>query len=67
MLWLVLVAAVLLLVGCLMPPPMGYDTHSWRQEERLPDRNTIDKPGKCEVRRVLVRTTGEYKCREYRC
>jgi hypothetical protein len=31
----------------------------------LPDRFTIDKPGKCEVR--CVRDRRRYKCKEYRC
>jgi hypothetical protein len=48
----------------------GYRT--WRPErprgwyERdLPDRFTIEKPGKCEVR--CERVGNRYKCREYRC
>lgn len=36
----------------------------WREQD-LPDRFTIDKPGKCEVR--CERRGREYKCREYRC
>jgi hypothetical protein len=33
--------------------------------QELPDRFTIDKPGKCEV--ICERRGREYKCREYRC
>jgi hypothetical protein len=36
----------------------------WR-EHHLPDRFTIDKPGKCEV--ICERIGRAYKCREYRC
>ena len=36
----------------------------WRGQE-LPDRFTIDKPGKCEV--ICQRIGREYKCKEYRC
>ena len=35
-------------------------------ERDLPDRFTIDKPGKCEVR-CEYDGRGRYKCREYRC
>jgi len=31
----------------------------------LPDRFTIDKPGKCEV--ICERVGRSYKCKEYRC
>jgi hypothetical protein len=47
-------------------------TRTWRpdQDRRyrgqpLPDRFTIDKPGKCEV--ICERVGRQYKCREYRC
>jgi hypothetical protein len=40
---------------------------SRRERSTLPDRITIEKPGKCEVRCTRVHSTGEYKCREYRC
>jgi hypothetical protein len=39
------------------------DRRGYRQE--LPDRFTIDKPGRCEV--ICERVGREYKCREYRC
>jgi hypothetical protein len=48
----------------------GYRTYrperprGWR-DRNLPDRFTIDKPGKCEVQ--CVRDGNKYKCREYRC
>jgi hypothetical protein len=43
----------------------GYpDDRRWRGQQ-LPDRFTIDKPGKCEV--ICERRGREYKCREYRC
>jgi hypothetical protein len=37
----------------------------WRERD-LPDRFTIDKPGKCEVR-CESDGRGRYKCKEYRC
>ena len=47
-------------------------SHTWRPDrdrrgyrQPLPDRFTIDKPGKCEV--ICERRGREYKCREYRC
>jgi hypothetical protein len=47
-------------------------TRTWRPDRdrryrgyALPDRFTIDKPGKCEV--ICERRGREYKCREYRC
>jgi hypothetical protein len=48
----------------------GYRTwtpdRNFRRPWPWPDRFTVDKPGKCEVR--CVRSgRGEYKCREYRC
>jgi hypothetical protein len=57
--------------------PFPADEHwegsrTWRPErdrrgyrQQLPDRFTIDKPGKCEV--ICERRGREYKCREYRC
>jgi hypothetical protein len=36
----------------------------WRGQP-LPDRFTIDKPGKCEV--ICERVGRTYRCREYRC
>jgi hypothetical protein len=36
-----------------------------RRQWPWPDRFTVDKPGKCEVR--CMRSGREYKCREYRC
>jgi hypothetical protein len=47
-------------------------SRTWRPDrdrrgrgQPLPDRFTIDKPGKCEV--ICERIGREYKCREYRC
>jgi hypothetical protein len=46
-------------------------SRQWKPDRDLrrrwpwPDRFTIDRPGKCEVR--CVRVGREYKCREYRC
>jgi hypothetical protein len=40
--------------------------HDRRSRSALPDRFTIDKPGKCELR-CERRRNGEYQCREYRC
>jgi hypothetical protein len=57
--------------------PFPADEHwegnrTWRPErarrgygQQLPDRFTIDKPGKCEV--ICERVGRSYKCREYRC
>jgi hypothetical protein len=48
----------------------GYRTYrperprGWRDRD-LPERFTIDKPGKCEVQ--CVREGRNYKCKEYRC
>jgi hypothetical protein len=36
-----------------------------RQQWPWPDRFTVDRPGKCEVR--CVRSGREYRCQEYRC
>jgi hypothetical protein len=36
----------------------------WRGRE-LPDRFTIERPGKCEVR--CERSGRSYRCKEYRC
>jgi Ni/Co efflux regulator RcnB len=40
------------------------DRHQRRRGD-VPDRFTIDKPGKCEVR--CVREGRSYRCTEYRC
>jgi Ni/Co efflux regulator RcnB len=40
------------------------DRHQRRRGD-LPDRFTIDKPGKCEVR--CERSGRSYRCKEYRC
>jgi hypothetical protein len=46
-------------------------SRTWRPDRQLrrqwpwPDRLTVDRPGKCEVR--CVRSGREYRCREYRC
>jgi hypothetical protein len=48
----------------------GYRTYrperqrGWREQD-LPDRFTIDKPGKCEV--ICERVGRQYRCCEYRC
>jgi hypothetical protein len=59
--------------------PFPSDEHwegsrTWRPErdrrwrgEPLPDRFTIDKPGKCEVICERVGRQYRYRCREYRC
>jgi hypothetical protein len=36
-----------------------------RRQWPWPDRFTVDRPGKCEVR--CVRSGREYHCKEYRC
>jgi hypothetical protein len=58
-------------------PPWLTDEHwegyrTWRPDRdrrglgpAYPDRFTIDKRGKCEVR--CVRDGRDYKCKEYRC
>jgi Ni/Co efflux regulator RcnB len=40
------------------------DRHQRRRGD-VPDRFTIDKPGKCEVR--CERSGRGYRCKEYRC
>jgi hypothetical protein len=46
-------------------------SRTWRPDRQIrrqwpwPDRFTVDRPGKCEVR--CVRSGHEYRCREYRC
>jgi hypothetical protein len=40
------------------------DRHQRRRGD-LPDRFTIDKPGKCELR--CERSGRTYRCKEYRC
>jgi hypothetical protein len=49
--------------------PWGYrhDRPSRRQRYGLPDRYTIHKGKKCELRCERIRGTREYSCREYRC
>ena len=48
---------------------IGRGDPPWKPDRRrglvMPDRFTIDKPGKCEVR--CERRGREYKCKEYRC
>jgi len=39
--------------------------HHFRRQWPWPDRFTLDRPGKCEVR--CERVGLGYKCREYRC
>jgi hypothetical protein len=58
--------------GSPFPDERFEGTRTWRPErdrhyrgKDLPDRFTIDKPGKCEV--ICERIGREYKCREYRC
>jgi hypothetical protein len=49
----------------------GYRTYrperprGWRERD-FPERFTIDRPGKCEVR-CEYDGRGRYKCKEYRC
>jgi hypothetical protein len=50
--------------------PWGYRHERPRRRElgyELPDRYTIHKGQKCEVRCTRLRGTREYSCREYRC
>jgi hypothetical protein len=55
------------------PPSEHWDGYrTWRPERdrrghapAWPDRFTIDRPGKCEVR--CERRGRDYRCREYRC
>jgi len=49
--------------------PWGYrhDRPSRRSGYGLPDRYTIHKGKKCELRCERIRGTREYSCREYRC
>jgi hypothetical protein len=49
--------------------PWGYqhDRPSRRSRYGLPDRYTIHKGKKCELRCERIRGTREYSCREYRC
>jgi hypothetical protein len=59
--------------GSPFPPNEHWDGYrTWRPERdrrgrgpAWPDRFTIDRPGKCEVR--CERRGREYRCREYRC
>lgn len=49
--------------------PWGYrDNRSYqRRGYALPDRYTIHKGKKCELRCERIRGTRDYRCREYRC
>ena len=49
--------------------PSGYrhDRPSRRSDYGLPDRYTIHKGKKCELRCERIRGAREYSCREYRC
>jgi hypothetical protein len=49
--------------------PWGYrhDRPSRRSGYGLPDRYTIHKGKKCELRCERIRGTRDYSCREYRC
>ncbi len=49
--------------------PWGYrhDRPSRRSGYGLPDRYTIHKDKKCELRCERIRGTREYSCREYQC
>ena len=55
--------------------PWGQDPWGYRHDRPprsgfgygLPDRYTIQKGKKCELRCERIRGTREYKCREYRC
>jgi hypothetical protein len=59
--------------GSPFPPDEHWEgNRTWRPErdrryrgQDLPDRFTIDKPGKCEV--ICERVGRSYRCREYRC
>jgi hypothetical protein len=46
-------------------PERDRDRRGYGYGQELPDRITIDRPGKCEVR--CERIGREYRCREYRC
>jgi hypothetical protein len=49
--------------------PWGHrDYRSYRRPRyALPDRYTIHKGKKCELRCERIRGTRDYRCREYRC
>jgi hypothetical protein len=51
------------------PDPWGYrhDRPSRRSGYGLPDRYTIHRGKKCELRCERIRGTRDYSCREYRC
>ncbi|HXH14088.1 MAG TPA: hypothetical protein VNP04_30525 [Alphaproteobacteria bacterium] len=51
------------------PGPWGYrhDRPSRRSGYGLPDRYTIHRGKKCELRCERIRGTRDYRCREYRC
>jgi hypothetical protein len=42
------------------------DRHD-RRRHNLPDRYTIQKGKKCELQCERIRSSREYRCREYRC
>jgi hypothetical protein len=44
-----------------------HDRPHWRPRYELPDRYTIHKGKKCELRCERIRGTRDYRCREYRC
>lgn len=46
-----------------------YQDYHWHRRPRyaLPDRYTIHKGKKCQVRCERIRGTRNYRCREYRC
>jgi hypothetical protein len=44
-----------------------YDRPHRRPRYELPDRYTIHKGKKCELRCERIRGTRDYRCREYRC
>jgi hypothetical protein len=44
-----------------------HDRPYWRPRYALPDRYTIHKGKKCELRCERIWGTRDYRCREYRC
>jgi hypothetical protein len=47
--------------------PWGYRPDRPSRRHGLPDRYTIHKGKKCELRCERIRGTRDYDCREYRC
>ena len=47
--------------------PWGYRYDRPSRRHSLPDRYTIHKGKKCELRCERIRGTRDYSCREYRC